>query len=507
MFRTSARQAAGLLLLALVPGSSQQPIEPAKLKALLIGNTSYRHMPACPTSGSNVQALQSSLNKLGFAVKVVSEADFEKLQAEIHAFAGNIAKDDIAFFYYSGYAIQHEGDNHLIPVDFPAEKADLDSQTITLARVESLLKDRGAESRILILEAARENAVLKAQFPDAPAGLSMAYNFSPGTLVAFPAPSGRLSVTAPQSPMDPFSQALAEKLREPGLTPAQLFEKVRSMVSEATGGAQVPAITTQLGRDFYLTGPPPRIIAGPKPGEARQNPLDKQEYVWIPPGQFTMGCVPDDPRCEPDEKPRHKVTISKGFWMGRTEVEVGTYKTYASIRHLKMPKPPQAFKNGWNDESRPMAEVSWDDATAFCKYAGGRLPSEAEWEYAARSGVEGQIFSWGKALSREKANFFGTGGHDIWDGPSPVRKFDPNAWNLYDMSGNVWEWCLDWYDAAYYGKSPEVDPPGAPSAKDHVKRGGSHQSAENELRLSIRRHFSGGDNNTGFRCVVENLTR
>jgi formylglycine-generating enzyme required for sulfatase activity len=97
--------------------------------------------------------------------------------------------------------------------------------------------------------------------------------------------------------------------------------------------------------------------------------------------------------------------------------------------------------------------------------------------------------------------------NDIWDNTSPARKFEPNNWKLYDMSGNVWEWCGDWFDANYYGVSPEADPPGPEKGTDHVKRGGSYYSEEKEERVSVRRFSHATDNNTGFRCVLPQLAK
>jgi formylglycine-generating enzyme required for sulfatase activity len=285
-----------------------------------------------------------------------------------------------------------------------------------------------------------------------------------------------------------------------------LLDRVSTAVARASGGAQIPEMKATRN-NFYLTGPPP--AKGTPAGEIQSNPLDKLEYVWIPPGTFLMGCVPDDTNCQKDELPRHKVTIGKGFWMGRIEVDVAAYQSYVNnnkkTRKITMPKPPQSYKSGWDNDSLPMVKVTWEEAQAFCNTSGGRLPTEAEWEHAARTGKDGLKYAWGEALSRDKANFEGSGGHDVWLDVAPTHKFDPNAWNLYDMSGNVWEWCSDWYDAAYYGQSGEaVDPPGPATGKEHVKRGGAYNSAEKQLRLSMRAKYSNSDNNTGFRCVVQN---
>ena len=233
------------------------------------------------------------------------------------------------------------------------------------------------------------------------------------------------------------------------------------------------------------------------------NTRDREEYVHIKPGKFKMGCVPSDQKCGPEENPQHEVVISKGFWMGRTEVEVSAYKKFSEAKKVKMPSAPNDNR-GWRASSYPMVLVPWDQAKAYCEWAGGRLPTEAEWEYAYRAGGTDQIYPLNDENSRDKANFYGTKGNDNFEGSAPVHSFDANPFNLFDMAGNVWEWTQDFYSPTYYSESPALDPQGPKTGKEHVMRGGSFESKwQDHLRLSARKSQSGPAYNVGFRCVLE----
>jgi sulfatase modifying factor 1 len=166
-----------------------------------------------------------------------------------------------------------------------------------------------------------------------------------------------------------------------------------------------------------------------------------------------------------------------------------------------MPAAPGDYR-GWSIPDYPMVNVSWQDAKNYCAWAGGRLPTEAEWEFAARAGQDG-IYPFDSEHSRDKANFAGKQGADIFDRVAPVHSFDPNAWGLNDMAGNVWEWVSDIYSETFYHESPGGDPQGPQAGKDHVMRGGSWDSdPDKHLRISVRKAGATG-NVVGFRCVLE----
>jgi len=241
------------------------------------------------------------------------------------------------------------------------------------------------------------------------------------------------------------------------------------------------------------------------------------KFRLIPAGEFWMGAVPGDDEAADDESPRHRVEITKPFYLGVYEV---TQEQYERV----MGNNPSYFKGS----NLPVEYVSWNDAVTFCKKLSQmdgeiyRLPSEAEWEYAARGGVEGKKYVWGdnrtplvnglkhanvadESAKRKHSDWSTFDGYD--DGyteTSPVGSFAANGYGLCDIAGNVWEWCSDWYNSGYYGTSASLrDPKGPDSGQYRVLRGGSWDLGPRNLRSSNRGSYAPGYRlgNFGFRIL------
>jgi len=228
----------------------------------------------------------------------------------------------------------------------------------------------------------------------------------------------------------------------------------------------------------------------------RENPKDGLKYVWIPPGVFMMGCSPGDNEGYDNEKPSHRVTITKGFWVGQTEVTVGAYKRFAAATGRQLPPAPP-FNSAWENENMPIVNVSWDDARAYCMWAGGRLLTEAEWEYAARGGSTDARHGITDQVAWHEKNS-GSRTHD-------VAQKRANHLGLSDVLGNVSEWVNDWFDDKYYQNSPSQDPPGPSSGQHRVLRGGSWSDFPWDVRVSVRtgNYPTARQNNIGLRCAWE----
>ena len=262
-------------------------------------------------------------------------------------------------------------------------------------------------------------------------------------------------------------------------------------------------------------------------GTLQLNPKDGLKYVWIPPGTFMMGCSPGDTECKDIEKPPHQVSITKGFWLGQTEVTVGAYKRFARAIGKEMPREPvyddtRPLNPRWGDEAMPIVDVTWDDAQAYCGWVGGRLPTEAEWEYAARAGSTAARYgdldhiAWSADNSGrqrldsdriiiEDAPNYPDRLNENGNAMHEVGQKRANGFGLYDMLGNVSEWVNDWYDGKYYQSSASQDPAGPASGVVRVLRGGPWAAPSRFVRVSYRDSVypALGYNVVGFRCGGE----
>jgi formylglycine-generating enzyme required for sulfatase activity len=283
----------------------------------------------------------------------------------------------------------------------------------------------------------------------------------------------------------------------------------------------------------------------------RAQPLPSRDMVELAGGSFWMGTNGDEGFADDGEGPAHKVRL-RPFLIDRTAVSNAEFAAFVAetgymtdaesigwsfVFHLLLPRdfPPtraiacapwwrQVESASWQHpegpqssfaSDHPVVHVSWNDAAAYARWAHKRLPSEAEWEFAARGGLAKCLYPWGNELTPD-------GEHrcNIWQGrfpventcedgflgTAPVASFEPNGYGLHEMAGNVWEWCADWFSATYYEDSSRTDPIGPRSGTSRVIRGGSylcHASYCNRYRVAARSHNT-PDSSTGhmgFRCV------
>jgi len=246
------------------------------------------------------------------------------------------------------------------------------------------------------------------------------------------------------------------------------------------------AACATLANDFGATAPVRKPRGGPEPLQPSFTNRLGMKFVWIPPGNFIMGSPNTEQGRQPvPDEPEHKVTLTKGFYMG---VHLVTQEQWQAVTG----RNPSYFKF---DKNLPVEHVSWHDAQTFLGKLREtddkpyRLPTEAEWEYSCRAGTT-TTFYCGPTISTDQANFHGT---VYRDKTTPVGSFPANPWGLYDMHGNVQQWCQDW--AGNYPQKDVSDPQGPANGTERVLRGGCYSFYAGYLRAASRYPMSPGIGN------------
>jgi formylglycine-generating enzyme required for sulfatase activity len=274
-----------------------------------------------------------------------------------------------------------------------------------------------------------------------------------------------------------------------------------------TAVALIVGLSSGCNRQAQNQGPPKPIVVENSHAPAKDPPKSHDpftnsvgmKFVWIPPGTFLMGSPLNEEGRHPNEI-QHKVTLTKGFYMS---IHLVTQEQWQAV----MNNNPSNFKG---EKNLPVETVSWEDCQEFVKKITEtdkkpyRLPTEAEWEYSCRGGTT-TPFYFGETISTDQANYngnftYGTGKKGVWrEKTTPVGSFPANAFGLYDMHGNLWEWCQDWYSDNT--QNDAVDPQGPDKGIFRVVRGGSWYSIPQICRSAFRDGWEPDnlDDNYGFR--------
>ena len=288
-------------------------------------------------------------------------------------------------------------------------------------------------------------------------------------------------------------------------------------------GRRVRAFLRTLGTPLatipLLAGSPGLLVAEEPPAAHCSD--DRAENIcWIPPGEFWMGRtrlwlideIAWQTRDRVDARPVHLVTLP-GFWMDEREV---THKSYRDFTLSTGRTEPFHWRQGFPEDKAdlPVYNVSWSDAHDYCAFRNKRLPTEAEWEKAARGGLSGAAWPWGVQYRPDPAENAPENaprprppariGHP--GAPTAVGSFPPNGYGLHDMVGNIAEWVADGYDLGYYAVSPAVDPRGPEDAPYRIFRGGSWADTDERIASVFYRNFTRPDtriHSIGFRCALD----
>ncbi len=524
--RTAARLLAACLLALCLCAQALAAPQGERRVALVIGNGAYREGPL-KNPANDARDMAAVLKSLGFEVTLRENATRRAMNEAIDAFWQSLRKGGTGLFFFAGHGLQVAGENYLVPVDAAIRvERDVQEECVSASRVLGRMENAGNSMNIVILDACRNNPFARA-FRSADRGLAK-MDAPTGSLVAFATAPGDVAADG-EGKNGLYTSHLLKHLRTPGLKVEDVLKLTRIGVaadSARLGRKQTPWESSSLMGDFYfargagqaaapvqppapiqtasLPGqqalpapaaapPPPQAMApapkqapqpvAPRAGDTWTEPLTGMEFIWVPGGEFEMGCGPWAGSgglfggCGGDEKPVHKVRLD-GFWIGKYEV---TQEQWQKVMRFN----PSRSRQG---PSYPVETVSWDEASEFASQLSAQggaklaLPTEAQWEYAARSGGKPEKFSGGNIAARVAWFAENSGG-----GTHPVGQLAPNGLGIHDMSGNVWEWCQDAYSDRAYASHARNNPVNAGGlGPKRVMRGGGWNYGESRIRTTFR---------------------
>jgi formylglycine-generating enzyme required for sulfatase activity len=514
--------------------------QPQQRVALVMGNSAYDSAPL-RNPVNDARAMAGGLQDLGFDVTEKENLTQKEMKREIQAFGQKLVKGGVGLFYYAGHGMQVNGRNYLIPVGANIEhEKQVEYEAVDVGAVLSEMDYARNPMNIVILDACRDNPFARSFRSSAP-GLA-AVNAPSGTLIAYATSPGAVASDGPGE-NGVYTGELLKTMQAPGLRIEDVFKQVRSEVRQLTEGKQTPWESSSLEGDFYFKPPAGESAANAQVTAQQQasvkalpqsrggdaplrgvkvwkEPLTGMEFVWVPGGCYQMGSPESEADRDPDEGPLHQVCVD-GFWMGKNEVTNGQFRKFRASHDSRDYKGVSL-----NGDDQPVVYVSWEEAKSFMKWLqdqnGGqyhfRLPTEAEWEYAARAATDTSRY-WGedpnRACAHENVADLTTKRVWGWDeihncddsyaATAPVGSFQPNAYGLHDMLGNAWEWCEDIYKSDAYARHWLNNPVNNETAADahRVIRGGHWHAKPSNARCAARGSGlpEGRNDDLGFRVV------
>lgn len=478
--------------------------------ALVIGNDEYPEDGNFVSLGNcinDASLIRNSLEEAGFQVIYRENVNRYEMEEALVEFEKTIEEGAAAVFYFAGHGIEDEGKNHLMASNARLQsRAMLGEESLNAETFVGAMVGAGAKSSIVFLDCCRETPNLAWQSRSVKKrGLAdMKINFNnKDVLICYAATPGNVAFdgTDGNQKNSPYALSLSRRMLE-GKHLRAMMQDVLEDVNKMTKGAQRPWENGSFLEPFYFVRVKYQEVDVPEKEFSSSVGI---KMVGIPAGRFTMGSPSDEKGRDPDEGPI-EVEIKEAFWIGKFEV---TQEEWESV----MKYNPSQFKGVMH----PVEMISYKDAIKFCdrltrmdraseiisEMHEYRLPTEAEWEYAARAGSHA-VFPWGDAAGGRHANFDGAYPYgkekqtDPKDRTVSVGTYSPNDWGLHDMAGNVWEWCLDFYQAEMNRKTD------SPISDIRCIRGGSWGTKGIDLRVANRQPLSPqfAYDDIGFRVVL-----
>jgi len=489
--------------------SAQQDFPAPQKFALVIGNADYTgNWRSLNNPVNDAIDMAAGLEDLGFEVELITNGSLDEMDRAVLAFRRKLiaSRSAYGFFYYAGHGAQYNDKNYLIPVEANTTRLNhLAEQTLEVSVILQSLESAGNQLNMIVLDACRdlpENLQQDSRGGNEARSFSAVERVPPGSLILYATATDATASDGGNGRNGLFTSYLLGNLKTPGLTVQEIFTKTSSEVARATQGRQYPEFRQMFHEIVYLNDPPASGGSIPGAGNIEAAAVTGSPvpagFIRISGGTFNMGSLTGG---DNDERPVHTVTVSS-FYLSRYEV---TQQEWTAVMAVN----PSYFKG----DKRPVEMVSWFEAVDYCnrlsrrdglepaytisgsgndltvtwnRDAGGyRLPTEAEWEFAARggNGSPGNFTFSGSNNPDEVAWHEANSGGSTQE--AGTKK--PNALGLYDMSGNVWEWCWDWF--GIYPASAQSDPQGALSGSGRVARGSawinSPQSTSSTFRSSV----------------------
>ena len=516
------------------PVGGDAPAGTERRLALVIGNKDYQNVSRLNNPLNDADDMAAALRTLGFEVilrKNLTQSDFLRT---IDEFGDRLRQYDVGLFYYSGHGVQHNGDNYLVPVDANAKTApEIEYACVKLGRTLAKMEGANLKVALALLDACRDSPFPAGTKSTTAKGLNIPNN-PPGSFVAFSTRAGSTADDNQQGRNGLFTAELLRHLTTPNLGIRTILDRTTQGVSSRSNKSQIPGRYDELTGDFVFVETvgvvatnEPIPYTPPKREEPAKPKVDLEPVAmrYVAGGSFEMGSNEND-----DEKPIHRVTVSP-FRMATYEttvaeferfVEATGYQTeaekgdgsYVDVNSKWEKKSGVNWRSNTAGELRPRAEynhpvihVSWNDAVAYCEWLTRktgktyRLPTEAEWEYAARGGQQSQGTTYAGSNNLDEVGWYTTNTEDT--GTKAVGLKRANELGLYDLSGNVWEWCRDWYGA--YSSDSQTNPVGAATGSYRVLRGGSWYISPPAIsRVALRNNSTPSyrNNGVGFRVVA-----
>jgi formylglycine-generating enzyme required for sulfatase activity len=493
--------------------------------ALVIGNSNYTGISKLTNPVNDANDIAAVLQGLGFTVDKLLDGNLVQMEQAVDRLKNrlSVSSGSYGFFFYAGHGVQSNGVNYLIPIgaSIPSENY-LRDRAVSVQTMLTELNEAKNALNVVVLDACRDNPFGWAR--SGSRGLVVVSHQPADSIIVYATSAGSTAADG-TGRNGLFTTHLLNNLKQPGLEVKEVFNRTGADVSRASNRQQIPAVYSQFFETAYLGSRPVQPVPQPEVVQPVPQPTPQPQpenlphyvvrplvdMVRIPRGTFQMGSPSNEPSGRYTNGGQHSVTVN-AFYMGKYQVTQAEYEAVMGTN-------PSYFK----DAKLPVERVSWYDAVEFCNRLsqregltpaytidkgrsdpnnksesadtmlwlvdtvrwlvtwnpnanGYRLPTEAEWEYACRAGTT-TPFNTGNNVTTGNANYDGNYPYNnnakgtYRERTTVVGSFAPNQFGLYDMHGNVWEWCWDWY--GNYPSGSQTDPRGPVSGTYRVLRGGS----------------------------------